>query len=192
MTKPTSATNTGGPLTNQRKNRIMAIADLTAQHLRERLHYDPETGVFVWLKCHYKPQLIGKPAGVIGKNGYAVICIQGMHHYSHRLAWLYMTGQWPEALTDHMDCNRANNVFSNLRQATHTENVQKQIKPHPGNLSGFLGVVGHPCDVKGAPRWRARIQVDKKNKHLGVFYSPEKAHAAYVQAKRELHPSGTI
>jgi len=100
---------------------------LTQAKLRDILWYDPETGVFIWLRPpKHNSKLLGKPAGNTRPDGYTTIRINGEAYYAHRLAFLYMTGQWPEPETDHIDRNPFNDRWSNLREATSSLNKYNQ------------------------------------------------------------------
>ena len=169
----------------------MADANLTAALLRERFHYNPTTGVFTRLVRTSNFCKLG-PAGMATKRGNVAICVGGKKRAAHRLAWLYMTGEWPKHEIDHIDGNPLNNCFANLREATGAQNKQNQHRPHIDNVSGFLGVFRHGKNRAGQIRWRARIQLDGKSIHIGLFDSPEAAHAAYLDAKRRLHPFGNL
>lgn len=158
------------------------MADLTAERLREILHYDPETGVFVWLKPRRFKCLIGQAAGYKMPIGYASIMIDGKRLYAHRLAWLYMTGAWPEAQIDHRNGVRDDNRFANLRAATKAENMQNS-RLRKDNQCGFQGVRWDEQRRK----WQARIRYQHRKYDLGRFATPEDAHAAYLAAKAKLH-----
>lgn len=92
------------------------------------------------------------------------------------------------ASIDHINGDRADNRIANLRQATTAENSQNERGPRAHATSGFLGVGWHAQQS----RWRARITVNGKRRHLGLFDTPEAAYAAYVEAKRALHPFSTL
>ncbi len=169
----------------------MAKTNLTAQRLRELLHYDPETGVFTY-RVKRGICMPGNEAGCPMKRGNHSIGLEYGRYATHRLAWLYMTGEWPTKEIDHLDGNPLNNRWDNLRLATSAENKQNQRRPKVTNKCGFLGVCRHPIDKQGLPTWRARIQIDGKSIHVGLFNTPEEAHAAYVDAKRRLHPFGVL
>ena len=145
---------------------------LTASRLRELLRYDPETGLFTW---HTRRGRIaaGSVAGVIGGEGYFVIRVDYRLHLAHRLAWLYMTGEWPQATVDHRDTDRTNNRWTNLRDASYGQNNANSVKP---NRTGLKGIKRH------GHRYVAQISVGGINRHLGCFSSPEEAHAAYIAA----------
>ncbi len=163
----------------------MATEILTAQRLRELFHYDPDTGIFTRIApIRNGTNLIGT-VGCINTIGYHTIGIDRGRYLSHRLAWLYVYGEWPHEV-DHINGNRADNRISNLRDVTRTQNAQNQRKPRQTNVSGYIGIT--PVGVK----WRSRIKTAKKITHLGMFDTPEAAHNAYVTAKRIQHPGGTI
>lgn len=159
---------------------------MNAETLRKKLKYEPGTGMFTWIDAPSNVVKAGSIAGGLMNRGYIFIKIDEVAYLAHRLAWLYMTGKWPDNDVDHKDGNGANNRFNNLRDVTRAINLQNLRGPRKDNKSGFLGVSreGH--------RWKAQIQVDKKKKYLGQFSTPELAHAAYIKAKREIHPGGLL
>lgn len=166
----------------------MEKSELTVEALRRLFEYRPETGEFVRLVDTYRQHNKGSIAGSLMTNGYWEISIRGVRYYAHRLAWFYMTGEWPKTI-DHKDGDRINNRFGNLRSDTQGFNVQNQRRAASTNkYSGLLGV----SPVKNSPKWRARIGVDGSSTHLGCFDTKELAHAAYVEAKRELHAGCTL
>lgn len=159
---------------------------LTAARVREVLHYDPITGVFVWRVTLSKRAVAGTAAGRPQKSGYGAISVD--HHLmpAHRLAWLYVTGEIPSGQIDHIDGVRSNNRFANLRLASQAINSQNLHRAKASNRTGLLGV---------APNRRgfmAQITVNRKCRHLGTFKTPEEAHQAYLEAKRKLHPGNTL
>lgn len=163
--------------------------DLTQAELKAMLYYNPETGMFLW-RNQRRPSI--KPWDVAGapmQKGYVQIMINQCNYLAHRLAWLYMTGYWPEDQIDHRDGVKDNNAWANLRSATGSENQQNQVRaPASNKSSGLLGVTWS----KPAGKWAAQIKLRGKHVHLGLFEDKHLAHAAYVAAKRELHPFGTI
>lgn len=165
----------------------MASAILTQERLKELLHYDPETGIFT-RNTTVGGSIKGTKTGSKAANGYLLIRVDRVLHYAHRLAWLYMTGQWPVKFIDHINTIKIDNRFANLRQADKSQNMQNQIKPIKSNTSGFLGVTWH----KAARKWAARIQINNLYINLGLFTDPSVAHHAYLEAKRKLHPYSTI
>lgn len=182
----------------QRRGRVAAVARqarkggaeaaITAQRLREVLHYDPETGIFTWkIAPRSKPEFIGTAAGSNHGEGYKIVKIAQRTYLAHRLAWLYVHGVWPSFNIDHRNGNRADNRIANLRDASQSINLQNQRGPRSHNKTGFLG-------VKPARngRFAAQIVLNGKPVHLGIFKTAEEAHAVYVAAKRKHHPGCTI
>lgn len=152
---------------------------LTAERLKQVLHYDPDTGIFTWLVSSGRVSR-GTSAGT-NKDGYINISVDRRLYRAHRLAWLYMTGQWPNELLDHKDLNRSNNRWDNIRAANSFGNSCNSPKPS-NNTSGYKGVRWY----KANERWSAQIQINRKSVHLGYFDRAEEAHAAYCTAANEL------
>jgi len=88
----------------------------------------------------------------------------------------------PAGRVDHVDGNGLNNCRSNLRFATQSQNGMNRSKPRT-NKSGYKGV----SETTNSDRWRARIGVRGKEKHLGTFNTPKEAARAYDRAATELH-----
>jgi hypothetical protein len=158
----------------------------TAEQLRAAIIYDPETGIFTW---RYRPdqrkewnsRFAGKPTGHRdSRHGEIRIGFHYGIYQAHRLAWLYMTGEWPPGVVDHKDCNPSNNVWTNLREATQRQNIwNSRIKSN--NTSGYKGV------TRDKKRWTARIMANYQKVHLGTFDTKEEAYEAYVEAAKRLH-----
>ena len=106
----------------------MAEASLTAARLRELLHYNPDDGLFRWRVAGPK-RVVGAPAGSRQRIGYIVIRVDGRLHYAHRLAWLHTTGAWPAASIDHIDGDKGNNRWVNLRLVIVTHVVNSSSYP---------------------------------------------------------------
>ena len=160
-------------------------AALTAEQVRELLDYNPETGRFTW-RIAPRGHKAGSQAGCTDSYGYVVIRTAGAGHKAHRLAWLIAYGEWPDDQVDHINGDRSDNRIANLRSLTNQGNQQNRRTAHRGIRSGLLGV----SPKRG--KWRAQIKVDGKKRHLGLFDTPEAAHAAYLEAKRKLHPTCSI
>jgi hypothetical protein len=163
----------------------MADSILTQERLRDVLSYDPETGIFQW-----RSRLGGRQRDRVGcwANGRLLICIDYKTYFAHRLAWFYMIGVWPEGDIDHIDNNPANNRFNNLRECTRAQNLQNTRKPRRDNKrrNGLIGASRHKN------KWIAQMTNNYKTIYLGLFNTAEEAHAAYVAAKRKLHPFSTL
>lgn len=153
---------------------------LTQERVRALLDYDAETGVFKW-RSPGMGRSAGLRAGSVSKIGYVYIAVDGRKQLAHRLAWLWMTGAFPNGPIDHRDGQRANNKFSNLREADAFLNGANMPR-HKRNTTGFKGVV----KVEGCNSWTARIKAFGENRYIGSFNSPQAAHAAYCEAARSL------
>lgn len=162
----------------------MAASDLTAQRLRELLNYNPDTGAFTRAVARSNVPA-GSLAGCLNSVGYLVIRIDSRLYLSHRLAWLYMHGGWPEHHIDHINGNTRDNRIANLRDVKNSVNSQNQ-RSAKQSASNLLGA------HKWHDKWTAGIMLNGKKTHLGVFSTPEEAHAAYIEAKRLMHPGCTI
>lgn len=159
---------------------------LTQERLKELLHYDPESGIFTRLVRTSNRTQINEIAGSNNGNGYLRICVDGTKYYTHRLAWLYMTGEWPTDQGDHKNTIPSDNRWTNLRDATPAINSQNQRKAKSNSSTGFLGVF--PC----GKRFKTQVGLDERSQHVGVYDTPELAYEAYVDAKRKLHPGCTL
>jgi hypothetical protein len=158
---------------------------MSIDKLKQVLFYDTETGNFTWTdKASYKC-FVGKKAGSFS-SGYVAIRYKRKLYKAHRLAWAFVYGTMPDCAIDHIDGNKSNNQIANLRLATDGINSQNIKSAFITNKSGYLGV--SPAEKK----WKATIRVSGKYKYLGVFETPELAHAAYVNAKRQFHKGCTI
>lgn len=158
---------------------------ITQSELKSLIRYDPLTGVFTNNMSRSGQVSIGSEIGYYNKKGYLRIILQGVDYPAQRLAWLYMTGVYPEKESlnvDHIDTDRANYKWDNLRLSDYSQNGFNQSK-RSDNTSGYKGVSWK----KSHNKWYARIQVYGKTKSLGYFDTPEEAHEAYKQAAIKYH-----
>lgn len=158
---------------------------LTQALLKEIFTYDPETGFLKWVKSRGRAPAGSIVSGI--ENGYVIVQIDRKRYYAHRIIWLHSYGNWPEFEIDHIDGVRNNNQLSNLRDVPLQMNRQNLRSATVRNVS--TGVLGTRL-LKG--RHLAQISVNGRDKHIGTFGSAEEAHAAYLEAKRRLHPGCTI
>jgi len=139
------------------------------------LSYNPETGIFIWIKKPTNNVILNKPLLKTTVNGYRSIRIKKKGQYHHRLAYLIMYGYMPDQI-DHIDNDRTNNKISNLRPCSTKQNNWNTPIPST-NKSGYKGVSRHSFG-----KWRARLMVDNIEVHLGLFDCKHKAAQAYNDA----------
>lgn len=151
---------------------------MTQNELKKIVEYDIESGVFTYLKSRKGGIKKGQIAGCKDKNGYIQVRINNVRYYCHRLAFLYMNGYIPEFEVDHINHNRSDNRWENLREVTSTENC-KNIPLKSNNISGCMGV--YFCNT--FHKWVAKIQLNRKNIHLGYFIELHEAVNARKNAE---------
>lgn len=151
--------------------------------LRSILSYDPQTGLFTWIKQVGTQGIIGRVAGSSITKGYRSIKIAGVRYMAHRLAWLYVHGIWPADQIDHINGCTSDNRMANLREANSVENQQNRAI-NTNNVSGYPGV----CWNIHRRKWQADIRIGARRIYLGLFATAEAAGAAYDSAKAIHHP----
>ena len=159
---------------------------LTAEQLRARLDYDPETGIFVWrhradFPKEWNTRYAGKPAGTV-VGVYRRILIKKRRYVASRLAWLWFYGKWPNDFVDHANGNKQDDRISNLRAATKSQNSANTSAP-THNKSGLKGVSWE----NRAGKWKAQICYQNKRRWLGYFDTASEAHKAYCDEAVKLH-----
>lgn len=155
-------------------------SSLTPDRLRELLHYEPETGAFV-SRQRRSGVPYGRALGYVTKRGYRMVRVDNELHMAHRLAWLYMTGQWPSDEIDHRNGARSDNRWCNLRAATAKQNRENRAR-EASNSSGFRGVSW--CAARR--RWLAQIKHQRRQINLGRFDDLFDAVGARLRAERDL------
>lgn len=153
---------------------------LTQLELKANLHYNPETGIFTWIKGRSNIKA-GTIAGSLSKKyGYNYITINNNMYFAHRLAWLYMEGYFPETDIDHINRDRNDNRFKNLRVVSRLCN-SRNSGISKNNISGVTGVSINSSDGK----WVAQIGVNYKHINLGLFDDFKDAVLARWNAEKE-------
>ena len=169
---------------------------LTQEYLKERLEYSPESGIFRWkwykisdnlaAQKRWEKQYWGAVAGTCHKaTGYIIInmkleCGSKAQFRAHRLAWLYVHGEWPKEYIDHIDRDPANNALANLRECTHGQNRMNSA-PNKGNKTGYKCVVPAPSG-----KYQAFITVKGVREYLGTHDTPAEASFAYMARALEV------
>ncbi len=146
--------------------------------LDELLSYEPLTGVLRWKVSNSNRALVGSEAGGKSSKGYLTARINNQRYPNHRLIWVLQTGTDPGAKeVDHINLDRADNRWSNLRLADHQQNCSN---------SRGQSQCGLPKGVSRCrKRFRARIRVNGLQIHIGTFDTPELAHEAYCAAAKQ-------
>lgn len=163
----------------------MSNPNFTVEQLKTVIRYEPDTGCFFSVVRRGKQQANTRCGG-FHSNGYRLISVFNVRVWEHRLAWFYTTGSWPKNHIDHINGNPSDNRICNLRDVTRSINLQNRHNATKSNKSGFLGVIAR------GNRWRSRIKVEGKDVYIGTFDTKEKAHQAYIEAKRIHHIGCTI
>lgn len=159
---------------------------LTQARLKEVFDYNPETGMFTRILAISRKSKVGDIIRTTNKHGYIVLRLDKELHFCHRLAWLYVYGEYPKSNIDHINGNPSDNRIANLRDVSQKVNAQNIRKPHCDNKTGFAGV------CKDKKKFNARIYHNGKTVNLGSFSTPEEANEAYIKAKRSFHFGCTI
>jgi len=153
----------------------------SAAEIDRLLSYDPCTGIFRWKhrpdNAAFNKSWAGKVAGKLTSYGYIQIRMMLEQYMAHRLAWILVHGVEPVGDIDHINLNRLDNRAVNLRQCTRSQNKANTAAPAT-NSSGAKGVNW----FAKAGKWRARIKIMGREKHLGLFHTKDEAAAAYSAA----------
>lgn len=156
---------------------------LTQAELQSQLFYNPETGLFTRLVSNNKKHKVGDIAGGINQtSGYFCIKLFNKRYHSHRLAWLYVYGEFPSLNIDHINRIRTDNRISNLRIATNSENQQNRIKC-TNNKAGYKGVY----KTKNYDKYVAQATLNGKHIYIGHFNSAKEASDAYNKFSLKNH-----
>lgn len=154
---------------------------LTQARLKELLRYDPDTGNFTWLVRVGGIVTVGNRAGTAQK-GYIRIGLASKGYQAHRLAYLYMTGAWPNAQIDHVNGVRSDNRWQNLREATHSEN-QCNVSAQANNAVGFKGVRKSTT----GPNYQISVRKNHVVHEVCGFQTAEIANEFAVLMRETLH-----
>ncbi len=151
---------------------------ITQEELKKIVSYDIDTGRFTWINSK-KKTLNGTLTGSLTEQGYRQIQLSKKTYKEHRLAFLYMTGSMPINQVDHINGNKTDNRWINLRDVTQSEN-QRNRKISSNNSTGAIGVYETKCGFK------ASIFFNKESIELGRFPTYEEAYAARQAGERIL------
>jgi hypothetical protein len=147
---------------------------LTLEYLKSILRYDHETGNWHYLVSRGRNGAKGSIAGYCSKDGYHRILFKRKNYLSHRLAWFYMTGEWPKEFIDHINRNKIDNRWCNLREATASQNNRNK-SVNRKNTTGLKG-------VSAGKDGKFRVYIC-----LGTFSSKEEAKNVYDEAAKKIY-----
>lgn len=175
------------------------LSDLSIDDVQRALDYDPQIGNFTWKQrpasdfatkraaSIFKTHFEGKPAlTCIGVNGYQEGRLKGVGITGHRVAFVLMTGEWPSDQVDHINGNRSDNRWCNLRSASQAVNSRNMAMPSR-NTSGRIGI---HFDSK-RKKWVAQGRAEGRHYNLGRFETMEAAVTARMcfEAEFGFHPN---
>lgn len=169
--------------------KLIRKTSITQARLKELVHYEPTAGVFTRkVALSNGSGGLGTVLGKVMNAGYLRASVNGVSYLLHRLAFLYMTGLWPEIDVDHVNGIRTDNRWKNLRSVDRRTNSENRREVMPGKKGGnLLGT--HKCSKN---RWQSSITTKGSLRYLGTFETEEAAHQAYLKAKRSLHKGCTL
>lgn len=149
------------------------------EELRSRYTYNPETGELVYNTDLKGKAQIGGVAGTVNSEGYVLVSFNGVYYGAHRVIYYMQTGKVP-VMVDHINGNRADNRWTNLRSCTPRQNLYNTAK-YSTNTTGHKGVT-----LNGS-RYRVRIYVDGKPRNFGQFATLEEAVSVANKARNKYH-----
>lgn len=162
----------------------MAAPKLTAERVRELLHYDPDTGIFT-NRIRRGNNPAGSIVGARQRGRYINIELDDRQYSGHRLAWLYVYGEWPTHNIDHINGDGRDNRFCNLRDVAQALNLQNR------RGYGETGVKNVYLKHKGAGgRWtyyEVALNVNGKTVYSKLFKTLAEAEAAAIEARAKYH-----
>jgi hypothetical protein len=161
---------------------------VTQERLKERLHYDQATGKFTYIK-NRKKAFIGKDAGFVDCKGYRIISLSWNEKYvASSLVWLYIYGKFPDGKIRYINDDKTDLRLCNLKDVDTKECQQDFRKATKKSSSGLLGVYWDNINQT----WMSSITAQGKYRWLGRFKDKHDAHAAYLEAKKEMHPESKL
>ena len=150
---------------------------ITQEQLKDLATY--EDGRLLYIRKPRGRANIGDPMGTPQPNGYSQVMISRKRYYLHQLVYLYHHGYIPREI-DHADRDKSNNRIENLRESNRSQNMWN--KDIGSSASGYRGVIY----LADRDRWKAYINHDGKQIHIGHFKDKHSAARAYNEKAVEL------
>jgi len=146
---------------------------LTQKRLREVLNYDPVTGIFTFAKGKRKGRIAGTSHD---SRGFLNVQFDNQRHLLHRLAWLWMTGTMPRWSVEHINGDRTDNRWKNLREGDRPQKTPYRAPwREPTSTPGVWQV---------ADRFEAMVEVGGVTINLGAFETQEAAADAITRIQQ--------
>lgn len=159
-----------------------ARSGITGAFVKDIFEYDSSTGFLTWRVSRHGRVKIGDRAGCIAPDGRRKIEIHGQSIAASALIWLWMTGEWPTKEIDHINRNKDDDRWDNLRLATHQQNMANK-NMRSDNKSGFRGVYKRKSLFYKKKPYEAQIRINGKLKSLGYYHTAEEASEVYKVAQ---------
>jgi hypothetical protein len=154
--------------------------------LKEIIHYDKENGEFKWI---VKKNGMKESVGTINSDGYRCIGISGKIYKAHRLAWLYVYGELPNGVIDHINGDKLDNRISNLRDVSCKVNSQNMRKSK--NNNSILTIPG-VYQEKRSSKYRVKLNINGEQRHFGNYETKEEAEAVCIEMRRKYYIGNKI
>lgn len=160
---------------------------ITQAELKEWLSYHPESGRFLWVKGKRK----GKVAGALSRYGCHIIVL-GKTYTARRLAWLYMTGDFPPDGQNvySISQNPFSSRWSDLSispsgcRSIGGEDI-KNKKFNKLSISSSLQIPGVSLHKKTG-LYRVTMNVNGKQKSLGYYKTIDEAEIVSISARERV------
>ena len=162
---------------------MMAVIrnDIPIDLINEYLSYDSDSGIFRWKKSKGSSRA-GSEAGCVSSLGYLIIKLNGTYYKAHRIAYALIHGISNTDSVDHINRVKTDNMISNLRISTASEN-SRNMTENRLSTTGKRGVTYHKRDKM----YQASIRTGHKRIHLGYFMTLDEASMAYERAAKKYH-----